>query len=48
MSRTILCDLRSISFPQLFVSMSSKYFQFKALKIMEILIGEQMRSPRKM
>ena len=39
---------RKISFPQLFVSMNSKYFQLKALKTMEILSREQMRCPRKM
>ena len=44
----ILCDLRDISFPQLFVSMSAKYFQRKALKAMQILSDEQMRRPRKM
>ena len=47
MSRKILCDLRDISFPQHFVSMSGKYFQLKALKAMEILSGEQMRGPEK-
>ena len=45
MSRKIFCNLRDISSPQLFVSMSAKYFQLKA---MEILSGEQMRGPRKM
>ena len=39
---------RKISFVQLFVSMTSKYFQLKALKAMEILSREQMRGPRKM
>ena len=37
-----------ISFPHLFISMSAKYFQLKALKTMEILSREQMRDPRKM
>ena len=47
--REILCDLRNISFPQLFVSMSAKYFQLKALKTMEIFSVEQMRrGPKKM
>ena len=36
-----------ISFPQLFVSMSVKYFQLKAVKAMEILSHEQMRGARK-
>ena len=49
MSRKILCDLRNISFPQLFVSMSVKYFQLKALRAMEIFSVEQMRGgPNKM
>ena len=39
---------RKISFPQLFVSMSTKYFQLKARKAMEILNHEQMRDSRKM
>ena len=39
---------RKISFLQLFVSMSPKYFQLKALKTMEILSREQMRGLRKM
>ena len=39
---------RKISFPQLFISMSAKYFQLKARKAMEILSSEQMRGPRKM
>ena len=43
MLRQILCDFRGISFPQIFVSMSTKNFQLKALKAMEILSGEQMR-----
>ena len=47
MSRKILCDLRSIFYSQRFVLMSTKYFQLKALKVMEILSGEQMRGPRK-
>ena len=34
---------RKISFPQLFVLMSVKYFQLKALKAMGILSREQMR-----
>ena len=46
MSRKIWCDLRNISFPQLFFSMSRKYFQLKALKAMEILSDEQMRDPK--
>ena len=37
-----------ISFPQLFVSMSAKCFQLKAVKAMEVLSHEQMRGPRKM
>ena len=37
-----------ISFPQLFVSMSTKYFQLKAVKALEILSRKQMRGPRKM
>ena len=44
----ILCDLRNIFFPQLFLSMSTKYSQLEPLKIMEILSGEQMRGLRKM
>ena len=48
MLHKIFCDLRHISFPQLFVSMSAKYFQLKALKTLEILRGEQMRGPTKM
>ena len=50
MSSKILCHLRDISFPQLFVSRSAKYptqIQLKVLKAMEILSGEQMRGPRK-
>ena len=47
MSRKILCNLRDISFPQLFVLMSAKYFQLKARKAMEILSDEQIRGPRK-
>ena len=39
---------RKISFLQLFISMSAKYFQLKARKAMEILSREQMRGPRKM
>ena len=39
---------RKISFPQLFVSMSAKYFQVKASEAMEVLSCEQMRGPRKM
>ena len=46
--RQNLCDLPYISFPQFFVSMSAKHFQLKAVKAMEILIGEQMRGLRKM
>ena len=37
-----------LSFPQLFVSMSAKYFQLRAVKAMQILSREQMRVPRKM
>ena len=37
-----------ISFPQLFVSMSAKYFQLKAVKAMETLSRKQIRAPRKM
>ena len=37
-----------ISFPQLFTSISAKYFQLEAPKAMEILSREQMRGPRKM
>ena len=48
MSHKMLCDLRDISFRQLFVSMSTKYLQLKAVKAMEILSGEQMKTPRKM
>ena len=48
MSRKVLSDLGDISFLQFFVSMSAKYFQLKALKAMEILSGEQMKSSRKM
>ena len=48
MSQKILCDLRDISFPQLFVSMNAKYFQLKALQAMDILSDEKMRGPRKM
>ena len=33
--------------PQLFISVSAKYFQLKALKAMEILTGGQMRGPGK-
>ena len=33
-------------FPQLYVSMSAKYFQLKALKAMGILSREKMRGPR--
>ena len=47
MSSTILCDLCDISSLQLFISMSVKYFQFKALKAMEILTGGQVRGPGK-
>ena len=47
MSPKTFCDLCDISFPQLFVSTSAKYFQLKALKAMEILSGERMRAPRK-
>ena len=39
---------RKISFPQLFVSMSAKYFRLKARKAMESLTREQMRDLRKM
>ena len=39
---------RKIPYPQLFVSMSVKYFQLKARKAMKILYHEQMRDPRKM
>ena len=39
---------RKIPFPQLFVSMSAKYFQLKASKAMKALSHEQMRDPRKM
>ena len=35
-----------MSFAQLFVSMSAKYFQLKALKAMEILDRKQMRDLR--
>ena len=45
MSRKILCDLRDISSPQLFVWMNAKYFQLKSLKAMEIFSGYQMRGP---
>ena len=48
MSRKILCGLRDITFPQLFISISAKCFLLKAIRAMEILTGEQMRSPRKM
>ena len=44
----IFCDLCDISFPQLFVLTSAKYFQLKALKAMEILSGEQTKGPKKM
>ena len=37
-----------IPFPQLFVSMSAKYFRLKSRKAMKILSHEQMRDPRKM
>ena len=40
--------LPKISSPQLFVSMSAKYFQLKARKGMENLSHKQMRDPRKM
>ena len=43
----ILYDLRDISFPKHFVIMSTKYFQLKALKVIEILSGEQMGVPEK-
>ena len=36
------------SFSQLFVSMTAKNFQLKALETMEILSHAQMRGPRKM
>ena len=39
---------RKIYFPQLFTSISAKYFQPEAPKAMEILNCEQMRGPRKM
>ena len=39
---------RKISFPQLFVSMSTKYFHLKARKAMESLTREQMKDLRKM
>ena len=39
---------RKISFPQLFVSISAKYFQLKARKAMKILSREQVSGPRKM
>ena len=39
---------RKVSFRQLFVSMSAKYFQLKALEAMEMLSLEQMRGTRKM
>ena len=39
---------RRISFPQLFVSISAKYFQFKARKATDILSREQVSGPRKM
>ena len=48
MSCKILRDFRDISFPQLFISISMKYFLLKAIRAMEILSGEQMSSPRKM
>ena len=38
---------RKISFSQLFISISAKNFQLKALKAMKILTREQMRGPRK-
>ena len=38
---------RRISFPQLFVLISAKYFQHKARKAMEVLSSEQVRGPRK-
>ena len=40
--------LRKISFPQLSVSTTAKYFQLKARKAMEILSREQVSGPRKM
>ena len=43
MLRKILCDLRSISFPLIFVSLSEKYFQLKSLKAVQILSREQMQ-----
>ena len=39
---------QKMSFPQLFVSMSVKYFRLKAVTAMKILSSEQMRDPRKM
>ena len=39
---------RKISFPQLFLSISAKYFQLKACKAMKILSREQVRGQRKM
>ena len=38
----------NISFQQLFISMTAKYFKLKALETMEILSRKQMRGPRKM
>ena len=40
--------LRKTCFPQLFISMSAKYFQLKSRKAMKILSRQQMRGPRKM
>ena len=39
--------LRKISFPQLFISMSAKYFQLKARKAIEILSRKLTRGRRK-
>ena len=39
---------RRIPFPQLFVSISAKYFQFKVRKATDILSREQVSGPRKM
>ena len=39
--------VQPFSFPKLFVSIRAKYFQLKALKVMEILSDEQIRDPRK-
>ena len=38
----------NISFQQLFISMSAKYFQLKQLETIEILSRKQMTGPRKM